>query len=178
MRSVYPRMTDPADLPPLPSPERIQELLFDAARIGRDDVIPALLRAGADIEGQDARGYTALVLASYNGQLSTTGLLLDEGAAPDGASDAQGNSALMGVAFKGHVDIARLLLDRGADPNRRNRAGQTAIMTAALFNQTAIIALLLERGADPNATDHAGNTAAAVARMQGNTALAEMLTPL
>ncbi|HEY1067614.1 MAG TPA: hypothetical protein VGE52_15935, partial [Pirellulales bacterium] len=34
---------------PLPPPERLQQLLFDAARLGRDDVIPALVLAGARI---------------------------------------------------------------------------------------------------------------------------------
>ena len=166
------------DLPPLPSPERLQDLLFDAARMGRDDMIPALLQAGADIEGRDARGYSALVLASYNGRESTTALLLAEGALPDGPSDAQGNSALMGVAFKGNPAIARRLLDAGAEVDRRNGAGQTALMMAALFAQEPIIDMLLEAGADPTARDAAGNDAAGGARAQGSLALAERFDAL
>ncbi|WP_312491333.1 ankyrin repeat domain-containing protein, partial [Sphingomonas sp.] len=116
------------------------------------------------------------VLASYNGHLSTTALLLDAGARPEGATDAQGNSALMGVAFKGHADIARLLVARGADVNYRNRAGQTAAMMATLFRQEAILDLLIAHGADLSIADTSGNTARTLAMMQGNAALAERLS--
>ncbi|KQM67628.1 hypothetical protein ASE75_01460 [Sphingomonas sp. Leaf17] len=168
-------MTDTPDLPPLPSPERLQALLFDAARGGRDDVIPALLQAGVDIEARDSRGFTALVLASYNDRLSTTALLLDAGAAPNGTGEDRVNTALMGVAFKGYADIARLLLDRGADVNRTNSVGQTALMMAALFGHRTIVDLLIDRGADIDATDASGNTARTVALAQGNAAMAERL---
>lgn len=165
-------MTDVRELPPLPPMERLVELLFDAARMGRDEMIPALLQAGVDIEVTDARGYTPLVLASYNGQLSTTALLLAQGARVDGVHDAPGNTALMGVCFKGYAEIARLLIDAGADVNRRNGVGQTALMMAALFNQTAIIDLLLEKGADASVTDAAGNSVRSLAESQGNADLA------
>lgn len=165
----------PRDLPPLPSPERLRELWFDAARMGRDDVIPALLRAGVGIDEVDAKGYSALVLASYNGQVAATALLLAEGAAVDGARDARGNTALMGVAFKGYDAIARMLIDAGADVNRRNGAGQTALMTAALFGQTAIVEMLLAAGADAGVVDDAGNSARTVAVMQGNQAMVDAL---
>ena len=162
-------MTDTRELPPM---ERLVELWFDAARMGRDDMVPALLAAGVDIEATDAKGYTALVLASYNGQESTTALLLKHGAAVDGAHDAQGNTALMGVCFKGYLPIARMLIDAGADVNRRNGVGQTALMMAALFNQGAIIDLLLDNGADVGLTDAAGNTVRTLAIAQGNAELA------
>lgn len=168
-------MTETTDLPPLPSPERLQALLFEAARGGRDDVIPALLQAGADLEGRDARGFTALVLASYNDQLSTTALLLDAGAVADGTGEDRVNTALMGVAFKGYAGIARLLLDRGADVNRTNGVGQTALMMAALFGHMPIVDLLIERGANVAAIDANGNTARTVAVAQGNVAMAERL---
>jgi len=161
--------------PPLPSPERLQELLFDACRLGRDDMVSALLQAGASRETEDARGFTPLVLASYNGQESTTALLLGLGAAVDGHAYAKGSSALMGVAFKGHAPIARLLLDAGADPNRRNRGGQTALMMAALFGQQTIVDMLLAAGADPSARDDTGQSAADIASAQGNDELADAL---
>ncbi|WP_346731935.1 ankyrin repeat domain-containing protein [Sphingomonas sp. GC_Shp_2] len=166
-------MTDAPAPPPLPSPERLRELMFDAARMGRDDVIPALLHAGVPIEIRDGRGHTPLVLASYNGHADTTALLLDRGAAVDGDADHRGNTALMGVAFKGHLAIAALLIARGADVNRRNAAGQTALMLAGLFDRSAIIDLLLENGADAAMIDGDGNTVRSLALAQGNEALAK-----
>ena len=167
------RMTETAGRTPLPSPQRLRELMFDAARLGRDDVIPALLHAGVGVEISDARGHTPLVLASYNGHATTTALLLDHGAAVDGDADHRGNTALMGVAFKGHAEIAALLIARGADVNRRNASGQTALMLAALFDRTAIIDLLLANGADPALIDAAGNTVRSLALSQNNEALVE-----
>jgi len=167
-----------AAVPPLPPAERLQELLFDAARLGREDMIPALLQAGAVIEGQDARGYTALVLASYHGQEVATETLLRLGAHPDGGADRGGSTALMGVAFKGHLAVAQRLLAAGADPDRRNTAGQTALMMAALFDRREIVDLLLANGADPTLADASGATAADVADAQGNAALAEELRRL
>jgi ankyrin repeat protein len=67
-------------------------------------MIPVLLEAGADIEGVDAKGHTALVLATYHGFEKTAALLLDRGADPNGATAS--GSPLMGVAFKGHLPIA------------------------------------------------------------------------
>jgi ankyrin repeat protein len=165
-------MTDARELPPLPPMERLVELLFDAARMGRQEMIPALLQAGVDIEVTDAKGYTPLVIASYNGQADATAVLLAAGAKVDGAADARGNTVLMGVCFKGYAEIAQVLIDAGADVNRRNGVGQTALMMAALVGMTAIIDLLLEHGADPAIVDAAGNGVHSLALSQGNAALA------
>jgi len=61
---------------PLPSPERIQELLFDAARLGRIDVIPALIQAGADVAALDTAGYSPLILSCYHGHADAAHLLM------------------------------------------------------------------------------------------------------
>jgi ankyrin repeat protein len=161
--------------PPLPSPERIQQLLFDAARLGREEVIVALLQAGADVSAVDANGHSALILASYHGHEGATALLLQRGALVDQPDQARGNTALMGVAFKGHDAIAERLVEAGADPDATNNAGQTALMMAALFGRAVIADRLLERGADPHRQDAAGNSAISVARSQSNDAMVARL---
>ncbi|MEI4508707.1 ankyrin repeat domain-containing protein [Sphingopyxis sp. CCNWLW253] len=151
----------------MPSPERRQELLFEAARLGRTEMIRPLLEAGADIDRYDARGFTPLILAAYNGHADSVEILIAQGAdacKPDGT---QGNTAQMGVAFKGYDDIAARLLKTACDVNARNKAGQTAIMMAALFGRTAQVDMLLEGGADPAIVDNAGRTARSVAAGQG-----------
>ncbi len=154
--------------PPLPAPERIQELLFDAARLGRDDMIAALLQAGADIAALDPKGYTPLILASYHGHEGATEALLEHGAPVDQQDGVRGNTALMGVAFKGYKPIAGLLLDAGADPDVTNAGGQTALMMAALFGHSAIVDLLIDRGSNPHFQDAAGNSAVSIAQTQNN----------
>jgi ankyrin repeat protein len=167
--------TTTAELPPLPSMDRLVELMMDAARSGRKDIIPALLSAGVELECRDTKGYTPLILASYNGHECTTELLLERGANANNADDDRGNTALMGVAFKGYGGIARLLINAGADINLRNHAGQTALMTAALFGRTDMVAMLLASGADASLHDLVGNTASSLAAAQGNIPLADSL---
>lgn len=166
---------DDEGIPPLPSPARIQQLLFDAARLGRVDVLPALLSAGADIDDRDAKGHTALILASYNGQARAVDLLLAQGATVDLPDEARGNTALMGVAFKGYGAIADRLIRAGASAHATNSAGQTALMMAAMFGHGGIVDRLLAAGADPLAVDMAGNSACSVARGQGNVTMVQRL---
>lgn len=163
-----PAANDEPALPPLPSAQRIQELLFDAARLGRVDVIPALLGVGADVNARDGAGHTPLILASYHGHENATAVLLAAGAQVDHPDAMRGNTALMGVAFKGHAGIAGQLLAAGAEPNRTNNAGQTALMMAALFGRSAIVDQLLAHGADASRRDLAENSARSVAEAQGN----------
>ena len=167
---------DDAAALPLPSPERIQHLLFDAARLGRVDVLPALLLAGADVDCHDRNGYTPLILASYNGQAEATDLLLSHGASADAPDAVRGNTPLMGVSFKGYGAIAERLLAAGADPRATNSVGQTALMMAAMFGHGGIVDRLLEAGASPDDVDIAGNTAISLARAQGNELMAARLT--
>lgn len=159
----------------LPTPERRQELLFDAARLGRTDMIAPLVKAGVDINATDARGFTPLILAAYNGQAETLDALIAAGADPCKPDVSQGNTAQMGVAFKGNDAIAARLLKAGCDVNARNKAGQTALMMAALFGRSAQVAMLVQAGADPALADAAGRTASAVAQAQGNDAMVAQL---
>lgn len=171
-------MTDPQLAPDqraLPSSERLQQLLHEAARLGRDDVIPALVQAGADVEALDAKGFTPLILASYNGRAATTALLLDLGADAGAADGTRGNTALMGVAFKGYTEIACMLLNAGAEANQRNRAGQTALMNAVMFGHIEIVNVLLVAGADPEASDIAGNSVASIAAAQVNAVMVDRI---
>lgn len=172
---AVPAGAQPAPAPSaLPSPERRQALLFEAAKLGRADLVPALA-AGTDVNARDARGFTPLILAAYNGHLATVEALLAGKADPCLPDTMQGNTAQMGVAFRGHDAIAARLLKTPCDVNARNKAGQTALMMAALFARQAQVDMLLAAGADPKLADGAGNTAASAAATQGSDALAKRL---
>jgi len=162
----------PAQATSLPPPERRQALLFEAATLGRTDLIALLVANGADVNAYEVRGFTPLILAAYNGQADTVEALLAAGADPCKPDLGQGNTAQMGVAFKGDDRIAARLLKEKCDVNARNTAGQTALMMASLFGRTAQIAMLLNNGADPGILDASGRSAASVARAQGNATLA------
>jgi hypothetical protein len=65
-----------------PTPEHTKELYFDAARAGRVDLLQGLIKAGMNPDERDPHGYTALILAAYNGQLQAVDLLIASGANP------------------------------------------------------------------------------------------------
>lgn len=165
----------PTQAATLPPPERRQELLFEAAKLGRTDLIPLLVENGADVNAYEARGFTPLIMAAYNGQADAVEALLKVGADPCKADLTQGNTAQMGVAFKGDDRMAARLLREKCDVNARNKAGQTALMIASLFGRTVQIEMLLKDGADPAILDTAGRSAALVAEAQGNSAVSKQL---
>lgn len=157
-----------------PTQSHIKEMFFDAARAGRDDLLDGLIQSGMKPDERDAKGYTALILAAYNGQAKTVDFLIRKGANPC-ATDAKGNSSLMGVAFKGESGIAQRLIDAGCDVNARNDAGQTALMMAAMFGQTDVVKILLVNGAKPELQDRVGNTAVRLAQQQANQQMVALL---
>ena len=153
-----------------PSQGHIKEIFFDAARAGRD----GLIQSGMKPDERDAKGYTALILAAYNGQAKTVDFLIQKGANPC-ATDTRGNSSLMGVAFKGEIVIAHRLITAHCDVNARNDAGQTALMMAAMFGRTDVVKMLLANGANPELQDRVGNTAASLAQQQANPQMITLL---
>jgi len=138
--------------------QHLADYLFDAARVGDDDILREFIAAHFNLNVRTEQGYTAVILAAYHGHESSVQLLLDHGA-DSCAKDNHGNTALMGALFKGELSIARTLAAAPCDPDERNNAGQTAAMYAALFGRVEIIKQLKDRGADLDTRDAAGNSA-------------------
>lgn len=141
---------------------------FDAARAGRVDITEALLKAGFPVNSRTGSGYTALVLATYHGDIDEVTLLLKVGADPC-IPDNSGNTALMGALFKGEMTVAQHLLDL-CPIELTNSVGQTALSFAALFGRLDILPELVQRGANPEHVDAKGNTATMIVQQQGNEA--------
>ena len=132
---------------------------FDAARRGDVEMLDTFIASHYPLDVQDDKGYTALILAAYNGQGKTVEQLLNAGANAC-VQDKRGNTALMGAIFKGELKIARRLLATDCNPDQRNGAGQTAAMYAGLFKRVELLNDLTRKGADLNAEDAVGNSAA------------------
>jgi ankyrin repeat protein len=146
---------------------RYDQEWFDAARVGRMDILRALYEAHYPIDSQTSAGYTAVILSAYDSQPEGLDYLLRVGADPC-LGDRNGNTALMGALYKGNLAIARRLLATHCPIDQVNNAGETALSFAALFGRVGILPQLAARGADPNHTDARGNTPLAVVLHQGN----------
>ena len=83
---------------------------MQAATLGEDKVVAALLDKGADVNARSKGDVTPLMFASLAGQVAVVKQLLDQGARVD-ARDEQGRSALFYAAASGirrhHHDAAR-----------------------------------------------------------------------
>ena len=138
---------------------------FEAAlRNCRDNALSlaqVLLDTGADINGQNRRGESALMI-SMRYCVEAVPFLLEKGADPT-LGDRKGDTPLHklgGVAPERLNGIVDLLIASGADINQQAGTGQTPLIRS-LFggtSRTRVFNALLERGADLNQTDGAGNS--------------------
>jgi uncharacterized protein len=159
---------DPAAL------RRYDDDWFDAARVGRIDILRGLLDAGYPIDSANSNGYTAVILAAYDGQPAALEFLLSAGANPC-LGDRHGNTALMGALFKGEAKIARRLIDTKCPIDQTNNAGETALDFATLFGRIGLVPDLVAHGADPNHVDGRGESLLELALREGNAEAADAL---
>lgn len=136
---------------------QLNHYLWDAARNGELPIITEFIHSGYNLNVQDEKGYTAVILAAYHGHEDAVAIMLKHGADPC-LKDKRGNTALMGAVFKGELRIAKRLLAAECNPDERNNAGQTAAMYAALFKRTELLHDLQRKGADMSTKDAMGNS--------------------
>lgn len=125
-----------------------------------------LIEKGANLDAQDARGFTPLHIAISFRKLqgltrlrneNTVRLLVQNGASPD-IPDIQGETPMHKAARLGAISFVQLLLDYGADPLAEDRNGETALHRAAEGDHEDIVELLLSLGADVNKPSSTGWT--------------------
>jgi len=127
--------------------------LMVAAARSNNEIVEALLSAGADVNAQDGSGNTALLLFLYPG----------DGQRP---RPVKQHSVLVGT----------LLRAKNINVNAQNKKGETALMRAVRLDDVESVRLLLGAGANPNATDKVGDTAYVLAYENGNAEIEKLLT--
>ncbi len=145
--------------------------LIAAVRHGHDNVVEALLNAGAE-PTQDAID-AALRYERHEMVLD----MVEAGADPDTRNTWSTKSLLELATERDDVESVRVLLEHGADPNQA--PGESPFSTPALQVATRrgnveIVRLLLEHGADPMVRAR-GWTALEIAHNLGHSQIEEMM---
>ena len=150
--------------------------LLWATKRGHTEVACLLLKAKASVDfvANNAKGRSALGVASARGDVGFMQLLLGAGASKD-LADQRGITALMRACAEGHAEAARLLLDMAADPNVPDLQGKTALMKAAGQGSLDLAHLLLDAAADREMADYKGRTAYTYAKAQGHFEVADLV---
>lgn len=135
--------------------------LMLAADKGHAHVVRILLNRGADWVAVNEDGAAALHIATRDGNLPVTKVLVEAGANVEAVmSTALGSMPLHLAADGGHSEVTRLLIEGGADPNSRRLDGATPLFAAMYQGHIDATRELLRAGANPllTMTDELGNT--------------------
>jgi ankyrin repeat protein len=132
----------------------------------RDDLIPILVRAGANInETYYTYKNTALITAVFAHKYKSLKALLEQGANLN-LKNANGWSPLHYAAWCDdirQVDFIEILLKHGAKIDATDNWGATPLILAARQSNLQSVLALLSHGADPNVKNKYGYTALQIA---------------
>ncbi len=109
-------------LPPLRRP-RVYTVddLITAVKAEEAGRVQSLISGGVDVNGKDANGDTALVVAAREGKTGVIKTLMDGKADPD-IGDKRGTRPVTHAVQQGHVEALDALLVNGASPNAKTPA--------------------------------------------------------
>ena len=118
-----------------------------AAQSDEPEIAALLIQRGADVNGRDSSGSTALNWASSS-SLAVTRLLLAAGAQVN-VKNCNGDTSLTHACTYRHernMDIVQLLIQNGAEVNVVNNEGETALTLARKNNLMDVVDFLLKSG--------------------------------
>ncbi|XP_038135248.1 cyclin-dependent kinase 4 inhibitor C-like [Cyprinodon tularosa] len=127
--------------------DSLTDALCNASASGNIEKVLLLLQAGANVNGLNRFGRTALQVVKL-GHSALVEALLDKGADPNALDPVQHLSVTHDAAREGFVDTVRVLIHHGADVNRVDQHGNLPLHLAEREGHQEVVKLLLEHTAD------------------------------
>jgi ankyrin repeat protein len=127
--------------------------LSEAAERGDKTAVRTLLQQGADIDGAQGDGTTALHWAAFNDDLETANLLIASGANVKVATREGAITPLFMACQNGNGLMIAALLKAGASANSVKANGTSALMMASASGSVPAVEALLNAGATVNAKE-------------------------
>lgn len=150
------------------------EGFLQSAEKGNLAAVALFLSSGVDIDTRDERGWTPLMVSSFNGN-EEIALLLIRSCADIHAKDAGGYGSLHWAAFNGYGNVVKLLIGKGANTNECSNYGWTPLLQAATRGHLIAAEQLIAGGADVNLTSNDGWTPLHKAAANGHTEMVRLL---
>ena len=116
-------------------------ILLMAASSGLCKTVISSLEEGADIEGRDAHGYSALATAVYFGHYNVVRVLVAFGADYD-VLIQKGATLLIVAAMQGHAEIGEYLISLGVPIEVVDGDGDSAMPVAKKLGHEKFVAML------------------------------------
>lgn len=131
---------------------------FEAVRAGDRNSLKKAIKSGFNIDYKNAKGQTALMVATYNNDVKISKFLIENGADVNIQDDRLNNPFLYAGA-EGYLDILKLIGTKG-DVKRLNRYGGIGIIPASERAHLETLQWLLEHtDSDVNHVNNLGWTA-------------------
>ncbi|CAI8050345.1 Ankyrin repeat domain-containing protein 29 [Geodia barretti] len=128
--------------------------LHDAAERRDVEMVKRLVSTMAvDINSRTAlTGETALIIASFKGDVKIVCLLLEAGEDLN-ITDKNGRTPLFWASSRGHIAVVKILLENGADTSICRKGGASPVYVASLNGHPDVVDLLVQAGADIHLTE-------------------------
>jgi uncharacterized protein len=136
----------------------VEQRLFKAVAKNDLTTVRESVKQEINVNAQDARGRTALLVAVEGHHLESAKVLLDAGADVN-VQDLKMDSPLLLAGAEGTVDIMKLLLKAKPDFSLYNRFGGTPLIPAAERGHVEMVRLLVSTKVDLDHVNHLGWTA-------------------
>jgi ankyrin repeat protein len=115
-----------------------------------------LERKDVEIQLNDAKGHSPLLLASFEGHYDTVVALVERGADVNVVNEKNYSPLIMAIG-KRHFRIAKYLIEHGADVNHKDNDGTSVFHFAVYSENLDIVQLLIDKGADVKLFDPCRN---------------------